>query len=490
MEERKEIKNRDSQLSYGCIGSFNPCFSVVIALSLLSNDNSELTIALAWRAIIFGSDYFKLRCGRPPSLLYSDNLVEITTLVRPVLEYPHLVPAEFELSCRISGLRIFSPRPSCFRDVFEAIGGSGSCPLSISSLVRAEAGAFVDLVRIFSPKLIIIGWASHGIPADVFIHRPKLNVVAIIVEVDTLMCLLDKPFSAKDLLHVYTVVRLKRELGNPFYTGNHYLCLRNPNQPQIGDDDLWSFLRRNDYLPDNFLDSKEEEEEDFSQLFLNKNRDRVTLAVKPVHAISILSSDNKQPNNLVHTSPRSVGEVKVVPSFRETNSSGDSSCKADTMMFKNLKKKVTPAAELPSVTTPPSAKSLSKWDEGHISKDKEDGRKNELGCHDRALKAQVLLLRARLQRASIFVDHMKKQSIKLKRAKKKARDASYATVIKAQNKVVAIEAALAELQLEYMNWPEEDEDVANAVVAHGNDIANLTEEAPGIVVEGSGEEKH
>ena len=105
--------------------------------------------------------------------------------------------------------------------------------------------------------------ASHGIPVDVYIHRPRPNEVAPLVEgnedrisvhiwlihqarlrftispmlkammaryrlpfmqvsvnfvrtvlvVDTLMRLLDKPFSVKYLLHVYIVVRLKKELG-------------------------------------------------------------------------------------------------------------------------------------------------------------------------------------------------------------------------------------------------------------------------------------
>ena len=48
-----------------------------------------------------------------------------------------------------------------------------------------------------------------------------VNFVRTVFAIDTLMRLLDKPFSAKDLLHVYTVVRLKREPGNPLYTGNH-----------------------------------------------------------------------------------------------------------------------------------------------------------------------------------------------------------------------------------------------------------------------------
>ena len=39
-------------------------------------------------------------------------------------------------------------------------------------------------------------------------------------------------FNAEDLLHVYTVVRLKKEPRLPLWKGNHYLHLRNPYQPQ------------------------------------------------------------------------------------------------------------------------------------------------------------------------------------------------------------------------------------------------------------------
>ena len=72
------------------------------------------------------------------------------------------------------------------------------------------------------------------------------------------------------VVHVYTVVLPKKEPGNSFYEGNHYLHLKNPNQPQTrlvdgnpdkdlfldefvwvsgswefraGDDNLWSFSR-------------------------------------------------------------------------------------------------------------------------------------------------------------------------------------------------------------------------------------------------------
>ena len=91
------------------------------------------------------------------------------------------------------------------------------------------------------------------------------------------MNILVKLFSVSDLFHIYTVIRPKKEPSNPFYSGNHYLRLRDPSQPQTrlvtcssdkdmfldefvwvsgswefqpGDDDLWSFPRYNGSLPD------------------------------------------------------------------------------------------------------------------------------------------------------------------------------------------------------------------------------------------------
>ena len=61
----------------------------------------------------------------------------------------------------------------------------------------------------------------------------SVNFVRTVLVVDTLMNILDKPFSAFDLFHIYTVVRPNKELGNPFYGGNHYLRLRVPSQPQM-----------------------------------------------------------------------------------------------------------------------------------------------------------------------------------------------------------------------------------------------------------------
>ncbi|GFS40240.1 hypothetical protein Acr_00g0067330 [Actinidia rufa] len=50
------------------------------------------------------------------------------------------------------------------------------------------------------------------------------------------------PFSVTNPLHVYTVVRQKREPSTPFLKGDHYLRLKNPRQ---------SRMRHNGRLPDN-----------------------------------------------------------------------------------------------------------------------------------------------------------------------------------------------------------------------------------------------
>ncbi|GFZ08223.1 hypothetical protein Acr_20g0000310 [Actinidia rufa] len=59
-----------------------------------------------------------------------------------------------------------------------------------------------------------------------------INFVRIVLMVDMLMHQMKLPFNVEDLLHVDTIVRPKKEPGTLFLKGNHYLCLRNPCQPQ------------------------------------------------------------------------------------------------------------------------------------------------------------------------------------------------------------------------------------------------------------------
>ena len=59
------------------------------------------------------------------------------------------------------------------------------------------------------------------------------NFIQTMLVVDTLMRQHELNFSSSNLLNVYTVVRLKKELGTNFLKGNHYLWLKNTHQPQI-----------------------------------------------------------------------------------------------------------------------------------------------------------------------------------------------------------------------------------------------------------------
>ncbi|GFZ09225.1 sorting nexin 1 [Actinidia rufa] len=174
---------------------------------------------------------------------------------------------------------------------------------------------------------------DHGIPEDVQIEHSGTNKNANLAEgngdripvriwlihqvglrfpispiaegVDTLMRQLELPFSASDLLHVYTVVHPKREPGTPFLKGNHYLHFRNPRHPQTRlvtnnpdkslflnefawvfgkwefrprDDGLFLFPMHNGHLPDNkfneFFKNRSEECKAYIRAVNNKKASR------------------------------------------------------------------------------------------------------------------------------------------------------------------------------------------------------------------------
>ena len=52
-----------------------------------------------------------------------------------------------------------------------------------------------------------------------------VNFVRTMLVVDTLMRQHELPFSDLDMLHVYIVVRPKKESGTHLLKRNHYLCL-------------------------------------------------------------------------------------------------------------------------------------------------------------------------------------------------------------------------------------------------------------------------
>ncbi|GFS36273.1 hypothetical protein Acr_00g0045040 [Actinidia rufa] len=141
--------------------------SVVIVPRSLNSSISDVMKALARGAFVFGSVHTELQCRTPPSLLYSDSSAEFSALARP--NYIIIAMEKFR--------------------------------------------------------------ATHGIPTNVIVEHPgpndvprvvvdNLNRILVSVKfvrtmltVDTLMQILDKPFSAEDLLHVYTVLLGNSELG-------------------------------------------------------------------------------------------------------------------------------------------------------------------------------------------------------------------------------------------------------------------------------------
>ncbi|GFS41187.1 hypothetical protein Acr_00g0072900 [Actinidia rufa] len=65
------------------------------------------------------------------------------------------------------------------------------------------------------------------------LNKFKIDHGIPVLLVDTLLRQRDLPFSASDLLHVYTVVQPKRDPNTNLLKGNHYLRLRNPQQPHM-----------------------------------------------------------------------------------------------------------------------------------------------------------------------------------------------------------------------------------------------------------------
>ncbi|GFZ14408.1 hypothetical protein Acr_24g0005980 [Actinidia rufa] len=135
--------------------------------------------------------------------------------------------------------------------------------------------------------------------------------------VDMLMQILDKPFRAKDLLHVYTVVQPKKELVNPFY--------------KVG----------------NF---------EMGMMAFDHSRDIIEVCLIPVDldlpisiSISISSSNSEHLDDLARARPPFVGEAQDV---------GLSLVVVDTMRVRNLKKKTMLATD-PIIIVPLVIQSLN-----------------------------------------------------------------------------------------------------------------------------------
>ncbi|GFS36489.1 hypothetical protein Acr_00g0046260 [Actinidia rufa] len=370
------------------------------------------------------------------------------------------------------------------------------------------------------------------------------------------MQILDKPFSAEDLLHVYTVVQPKKEPCNPFYEGNHYLCLRKPDQPQtrlvtsnpnkdlfldefvwvsgawefrVGDDDLWSFSRYNRCLPNKptFLHcvSRAELRDAMPLAPKTQSRAQHTLPLSargkgqevsvvepkdPTLPIFISSSDNECSNDLAHTRPPSVGEVKDV---------GLNSIGADTMRFRNLRRK-------PRQPSSPKVPLSDKCKGASSGVDSDLWRLEFSACE---LGRQVTVTDfaqdydISLQRAMAISDPIAEQSVELKRAKKNISNLeselkkvklalgwlAYSeelgipednlTLTKAAPVPEFLESLPPYLPMilpgfdeeKYLNRPDKDENVPEPVLAHDmastNEASNPAEEAGKTIAEVSKE---
>ncbi|GFZ16840.1 ARF-GAP domain 1 [Actinidia rufa] len=241
---RLKILERESVYMFRLLPAvaLRPSSSAVIVPSLLISDNSELTMALAGTAVVFGHDCSELRHGGPPSLLYSDSLIEISAaLARPMLDSVHTEFWHKGLSSLLSSdslveapvlvrYLVGKPMPaSCLPFAFvchSAINVGDTRP----SLVRCRALEYwrrgpspaprARLVRTRGPECSGGQCGPH--PGSHLANLPGRasipNQSAAVGGDGALMP------------HLHAV--RPKELGNPFYEGNHYLRLRNPNQPQ------------------------------------------------------------------------------------------------------------------------------------------------------------------------------------------------------------------------------------------------------------------
>ena len=65
----------------------------------------------------------------------------------------------------------------------------------------------------------------------------SVNFVRTMLAMEVLVRKKENEFTTEDLLHMYCIVRHRRNSETHMYEGNHYLCLQKPNHPQ------WGWLR-------------------------------------------------------------------------------------------------------------------------------------------------------------------------------------------------------------------------------------------------------
>ncbi|GFS34532.1 class I glutamine amidotransferase-like superfamily protein [Actinidia rufa] len=237
--------------------------------------------------------------------------------------------------------------------------------------------------------------------------------------------------------------------------------------------------------------NSEEEEEVINQLVLNKRWGRAVFVVEledPALPISILSSDNEHSDDLARAQSLSVGEVEDV---------GPSSIRADTMRFRNLKKKITPTANPAIIPRSLEALLLDKRKGTELSRgmpkrsqrgtretssgvDSDLWRPEFSACE---LSRQVLVIETSKSDDDLGLYGKAKQSAELKRAKKKMSN---------------LESELKKAKIlpgfdkeEYVNRLDEDENVPGPILARDialtDEATNPAEEAGEKITEVSGE---
>ncbi|GFY85506.1 hypothetical protein Acr_04g0002440 [Actinidia rufa] len=236
---------------------------------------------------------------------------------------------------------------------------------------------------------------------------------------------------------------------------------------------------------------------------LNRNRGRVIPSIEPAVPTSISSSKSEHPSNLAHTPPRFVGKVEIAPTFRETNNFDCSSRKANTMRFRNLRKKITSSADLPSLakvimgvdpdSLGPSLLEKCKGKElieETSRRTKRRARKTSSGASTKLWKLEFST--CELNKEVTVADSAKDYDISMALARSILLLNDVATL----NKTLAKAALVSPMsyyplilpgfdELEYVNRPKEGENATDVVVPLVNEAANLTEVAEKAAMEES-----
>ncbi|GFS35165.1 hypothetical protein Acr_00g0038170 [Actinidia rufa] len=122
------------------------------------------------------------------------------------------------------------------------VEGEGDC-VPIQTWFIHQAGLRFPLSRLLKVVLSM---------CQLTFMQVSMNFMRTVLVVDALMQRERLEFTAEDLLHIYCVVRPRKDFETHMFKGNHYLRLRKPSQPQtrlVNDPDLYSVLRHRGYVP-------------------------------------------------------------------------------------------------------------------------------------------------------------------------------------------------------------------------------------------------